>query len=123
MFVYISGPYSGPTLEDRLANTEYAIHFYLVLIQKGYTPFCPHLTHFAHEYGLTKGIEIDYEEWMRQDLLWVEKCDVLLRLGPSPGANRERDHAINLLKPVFDSLDALLETYGDPYRSRKEKDE
>ena len=81
MRVFISGPYSG----NPVANTEAAMDAAHALMDLGFHPFCPHLSHFLEQYRSRP-----YEEWMRLDLEWVAQCDVLLRLpGESEGADRE----------------------------------
>ena len=52
----------------------------------------------------TKG----YEQWMKLDLAWLDKCDALLRLpGESPGSDREVDAAKERGIPVYYSVRAV----------------
>jgi hypothetical protein len=99
MKVYIAGPY---TTGDVSANVAHALEVYHQLLDRGHTPYCPHLSHFAH---LLR--QRPYEDWMRLDLAWLKECDVLLRLpGESPGAEVEEDAAFSIM-PVVYSLDQL----------------
>lgn len=80
--IYVSGPY---TLDPEKC-TRAAIHAGNVLLDAGFAPFVPHLSHFWH----TLVGERHYEDWMRIDLAWASVCDVMLRLpGESSGADRE----------------------------------
>jgi nucleoside 2-deoxyribosyltransferase len=96
--VFISGPYSiAPQ-----ANTEQAIAWMNLLLDAGFVPFCPHLSHYP-DIAQPRG----YEAWLAYDLVWLESCDVLLRLpGESPGADREvayaRQHGIPVVAVVHD---------------------
>lgn len=119
MRVYISGPYGAPTETERLANALRATDVYITLIKKGYTPFCPHLSHWANLRANELGTPVDYEEWLQLDLAWVKQCDIFLYLAPSPGADRELTLARELLMPSFTSLDEILSTYGDPCGTHK----
>ena len=94
MKIYIAGPYSADTKEERLANTHYTMDAWIALVKKGHTPFCPHLYHYMDEHAKLRGIEFSYSVWMEQDEAWLRECDALLFLGPSPGANKELAIAI-----------------------------
>jgi hypothetical protein len=63
----------------------------------GYVAHVPHLSHFRHLHNARP-----YEHWMRLDLAWLARCDVLVRLpGESPGADREVVEANRLGIPVL----------------------
>jgi hypothetical protein len=50
----------------------------------------------------------DFEFWMDKDMMWITKCDALLRTpGDSAGADREVLHAIRLGIPVYYSLEDI----------------
>lgn len=48
-----------------------------------------------------------YQPMMNISLSVLERCDALLLLAESPGANRERDLILALGKPVFLSLEEI----------------
>lgn len=92
--IYVAGPY---TLGDVAQNVATAIKAGDDLLDLGYVPFVPHLTHFWHM--LRPRL---YPEWVRYDLQWLPFCDGLLRLpGDSDGADREVQKATELGIPVF----------------------
>ena len=99
--VYVAGPYSG----DTDANIAKALFYADQLLEVGYVPYVPHLSHYWNlEYSH------DYETWMGQCLEWVARCDALVRVpGKSPGADREVEHANYLNIPVFYTLQELYE--------------
>jgi hypothetical protein len=73
------------------------------LVNMGFTPFIPHLSHFWH---LLK--PRPYGDWTRLDFDWLPKCDVLLRLsGESSGADAEVKRAMELGIPVVHDLDEM----------------
>jgi hypothetical protein len=101
--VYVAGPY---TQGDTAVNVANAMSTATLLLDAGYAPFVPHLTHFWHL--LTPRA---YEDWMTLDFRWLERCDALLRLdGASAGADREVLHAEHLGLPIFYDVAELLTT-------------
>lgn len=93
-FVYVAAPY---TQGDVARNVKRAIDCGDWLLNHGYTPFIPHLTHFWHMQH-----EHLYPEWLAYDIRWMEKCDAVLRLdGPSDGADREVRRAQAFGIPVY----------------------
>ena len=80
--VYVAGPY---THEDVAQNVRRAIGVADILLNNGYFPYVPHLTHFWHLVS-----PHSHAEWIRLDEVWLAKCDALVRLpGSSPGADHE----------------------------------
>ena len=102
--VYIAGPYSKP---DQAVNTKTAMEIWHMLADKGYAPFCPHLSHFLH---IAK--PRDYEEWLAQDLVWLYQCNAVLRFqGESSGADKEVAAAFAAGIPVFFTIQDLHEYF------------
>jgi hypothetical protein len=92
--VYISGPYSTG---DQAENVARAMTVWHRLVDLGFHPYCPHLTHFLHMQR-----QRPYDEWIAFDLDEIESQDVVLRLpGESKGADKETERAIDLLMPVI----------------------
>lgn len=102
--VYVAGPYTRP---DPCENTNRAILVANELLDVGYVPFVPHLTHFWHTVTPKP-----YKHWLEYDKHWVAVCDVVLRLsGESAGADEEIRLANSLGIPVVHSLDELKKRY------------
>ena len=98
--VYIASPYS---IGDKCLNVNKSLEISNELIEHGFAPFAPLLSHF-HNMSFYQ----PYEVWMEQDMTWVASCDCLLRLpGQSSGADREVERAKEVGIPVFYSLEDL----------------
>lgn len=105
--IFIAGPYSS----DPVGNTGRAMEVVHKLMDLGYAPFCPHLTHFLHLHRWRA-----YEEWLALDMVYLEKCDALLRLtGHSSGADKEVMRADELGMRVYFKIEDI------PDRHKKEK--
>lgn len=114
--VYVAGPL---TVGDTETNIRTAVLRASELVDKGYYPFVPHLTHF---WGLIW--PRDYEQWLQYDFEWLSTYHALFRLkGESPGADREEAEARRLGIPVFYSISELEEwangTEETPARARR----
>lgn len=98
--VYIAGPYSNG---DVTLNVRLAISVAHTLLDMGYVPYCPHLSHW-----MDLQHHRDYEDWMAYHLHWLPLCDVVLRLpGESPGADSEVARATELGIPVVYGIEEL----------------
>jgi hypothetical protein len=99
--VYIASPY---TLGDVAVNVKRQLDCVDELMDLGFAPYAPLYSHFQH-----MAHPRPYQDWINIDLVWVEICDVLLRLdGESKGADGEVALALKLGKPVFYSIDELV---------------
>lgn len=102
--VYIASPY---TLGDVAVNVKLQLDVYDKLMTLGFAPFAPLYSHFQH---MTH--PRPYEDWIKIDLVWVEACDCVLRLGgESKGADGEVEYAKTLDKPIFYNIDELIKYY------------
>lgn len=97
MKVYVAGPY---TQGNVTMNVRAAIKVADALAVLGHTPYIPHLTHF---WDLISPKPYDW--WLRYDAVWLQECDVLLRLpGESNGADLEMKLAEERHMPVVRSI-------------------
>lgn len=99
--IYIAGPYSAKTEQQRIRNVNLAIDAGLKLFFKGHYPYIPHLTHFIDLYAIKKSIKMKWDDYIHWDLPWLEFCDAILYLGKSNGADLELERAKKLGKKVF----------------------
>lgn len=99
-FIYVAGPYTNGDVGENVRN---AILAGDRLLDKGYLPYIPHLTHFWHLLSPK-----DYCVWTSMDLAWLDKCDAILRLpGESKGADFEVNCAMLSGMPVYYSLEEI----------------
>lgn len=104
ILVYVAGPYTLPVGQEE-ANVWHAIDTCDFLMDKGFIPYNPLLSHYHH-----LRCPRDYEWWLAFDLKWLKACDVLYRIpGKSNGADKEVLFTIEKLgKPVFYTVTDLL---------------
>jgi hypothetical protein len=105
--IYVAGPYTAPTAELRLRNTNIAIDVGLQLWKKGHFPYIPHLTHFVDERAAEIDIPMQYEEYLAWDTEWLKQCDAFLYLASSRGADYELQNAKRLGLAIFHSIDEI----------------
>lgn len=99
--VYVAGPY---VQGDVVVNVKRAIEAGERLLDAGYWPFVPHLSHFWHL--LYPHVR---ETWLDYGLSWLKVCDAVVRLpGASDGADLEVMEAVRLRIPVYDGLEEFL---------------
>jgi len=105
MTIGIAGPYSAPTVEERKANSDAMNFAAAILYEKGHIPFI----------GVNMAIPVvekvngndKYKVMMNISLAVIDKCDALLVIGESPGANKEKDLIISKGLPVYYSIEEI----------------
>lgn len=98
--VFISSPY---TIGDVGANVGGSMKVALKLIDLGYAPYCPLLSHFLHMVEPKP-----YQQWLSIDIAFLKRCDCVLRLpGKSEGADFEVKYAEDHNIPVYYSIDDI----------------
>lgn len=100
--IYIAGPYSKG---DVAVNVRNSMVLQSRLYDWGFHVYNPLLTHFVHLHDPRS-----YEFWLKEDLVWLAKCDALVRLpGESSGAELEIVEAEKLGIEVYrmDNLNIL----------------
>ena len=99
--VYIASSYTKGNCND---NVRQPLLIAEKLVEMGYLPFCPLLTHF---WDFLSPHPYDY--WMKLDEGWLKKCDILLRL---PGESEGADHEVRLAKlnyiPVVFGMESFM---------------
>lgn len=99
--VYMASPYTNG---DTAVNVKTQMDAFVDLLDNGYLPFAPLLTHFVHMVHRRP-----YKTWTAYDDEWLKMCDVVMRLpGESEGADREVGLARLLGIPVVRSLPELM---------------
>ena len=110
IYVYVAGPLS---VGDVGGNVGYACGVGWALMQRGYVPYVPHLTHYWDQLATSAGfLPRTWDQWLTYDERWLAKCDVVLRLsGESRGADREELFARKNGIPVVYSRDDLYRRF------------
>lgn len=102
MLIAVAGPYSAATAEARQRNLDAMNAAAAQMFRLGHIPV------IGVNAALPVVDQLDpaerYENIMAISLAVVEKCDAILMIGESPGANRERDLMQQLGRPVYTSL-------------------
>ncbi|MFN7975422.1 MAG: DUF4406 domain-containing protein [Acidobacteriota bacterium] len=102
MLIAVAGPYSAPTEAERQRNLDRMNQAAAELLARGHVPVI----------GVNAALPVvarlppseRYEAIMTISLAVVDRCDGLLLLGESPGANRERDLVLGKGLPVWTRL-------------------
>ena len=96
-YVYIAGPYTNGGI---VHNIQAAIDWAETIMERGFVPYIPHLSHLWDIYS-----PHPYDEWLEFDLKWLDRCDALLRIpGVSAGADMEVGYALEHNIPIFNSV-------------------
>lgn len=105
MIIGVAGPYSAPTEEERKRNSDAMNSAAAILYEKGHIPFIGVNMAFPIVEKVNKNNK--YKVMMDISLAVIDKCDALLFIGESPGANRERDLIISKRLPVYYSIEEI----------------
>jgi len=102
----VASPYS---LGSEGENVRRSIDIGNELINEGFAPCLPLLSHFQHMIHPQPG-----QTWMELDLEWLSVCHGLLRLsGESTGADMEVEFARDNEIPVFYTIGQVIEYFTD----------
>lgn len=107
MIIGVAGPYSADTEEKRQQNLDDLNKTAAQLLAKGHTPLIGvnAALPVVQQSGLTKHER--YEAIMKISMAVIDKCDALLIIAESPGANRERDFVQSKGLPVYFSIEEI----------------
>jgi len=102
--VYLSSPYS---IGDKEKNVQRQFDAAKILIDRGFNVWCPLVGHF-----MQPTLNLSWEEWLKIDLDWLSRCDVVLRLdGESKGADEEVLYAEENSIPVYYKIEELINNF------------
>jgi hypothetical protein len=99
--IYVSGPLTNDNPDIVTQNISDAVNIGIDLLAKGHHCLVPHLSYHLEKVAKQRKMGFDYEKYMALDLALLSMCDAIYFMGSSPGADRERELAIKLGKPVF----------------------
>jgi hypothetical protein len=108
--LYVAGPYSADTEAQQLAHVRAAEVAALECMRRGWAVICPHtMTNgWEHAGGLT------YADFLAMDLELLSRCDALLYLAASPGADKELRRAEACGLRVFRDLGEVSDLHAVP---------
>lgn len=98
MIIGVAGPYSADTEEQRQENLEVLNRAAAQLLEMGHIP----IIGINAALPIVKYAKTDsYTGIMAISMAVIDKCEGLLLLAESPGANKERDHVQSKGLPIF----------------------
>src|SRR5436305_8806814 len=89
MLIIVAGPYSAASEDERQENLDRMNAAAFDVLKRGHIPVVG--VNAALPIVGGSGGEDEYEAIMRISLALAERCDAILIIAESPGANRERD--------------------------------
>ncbi|MBN8569815.1 MAG: DUF4406 domain-containing protein [Ignavibacteria bacterium] len=105
MIIGVAGPYSAPTEEQRQKNLDAMNEAAARVLEKGHIPIIG--MNAALPIVTIANIKDKYKATMEISLAVIDKCDAILMIGESPGANKERDLVKAKGLPVYHSVDEI----------------
>lgn len=105
MMIAVAGPYSAETEEERKSNLDAMNTAAAEIYMKGHIPVIGVNAALFITEKLEKNLR--KKAMMEISLAVVEKCDALLLLKESPGANLERDLIISLGKKIYTGTEEI----------------
>lgn len=105
MVIGIAGPYSADTSEQRNKNLDVLNRAAAQLLDKGHIPLI----------GVNAALPVvsfidkteRYKAIMKISLAMIDRCEALLLLGESPGANKEKELIVSKGLPVYYRLENI----------------
>jgi ASC-1-like (ASCH) protein len=97
--IYVAGPYTAPTPEEKKENIMRAIKIGIELSKLGYVPFVPHAATADWEL-----LGLNEQECLAIQRDMIRKSDAFFFIAPSPGTNSERKLALELGMDIFTSV-------------------
>jgi hypothetical protein len=111
MLIAVAGPYSADTLEQRQRNLDLLNDAAAGVLKLGHIPVIG--VNAALPVIERLGPEANrYEAIMTISLALINKCDAILMIGDSPGANRERDLIESKGLPVYRNINEIPTSPG-----------
>lgn len=105
MIIGVAGPYSAATEEGRQQNLDRLNETAAKLLELGHIPL---IGMNAALPVVNKTENVDrYTSIMDISMAVIDKCEALLLLAESPGANRERDLVLAKGLPVFTNIEEM----------------
>ena len=105
MIIGVAGPYSADTESQRQNNLDAMNQAAARLLEKGHIPLIG--VNAALPIVSKSKITNKYKAIMDISLTVIDKCEGLLLLAESPGANKERDLILSKGLPVYRNIEEI----------------
>ncbi len=105
MIIAVAGPFSAETPEQESRNLAAMNEAAARLLEAGHIPFIG--INAALPVVEKANVNNRYDALMKISMALIDKCEAILMLGESPGANKERDHIISKGLPVYYDLSEI----------------
>ena len=110
MIIAVAGAYSANKEEERQRNLDALNEAAARLLEKGHIPLIG--VNAALPVIAKANLEAPYKAIMDISMTVIDRCEALLLISESPGANRERDFILSKGLPVYYSIDDVAEAIG-----------
>ncbi len=107
MIIGVAGPYSADTAEKRKSNLDAMNNAAARLLELGHIPLIG--MNAALPVIERANLKDKYKATMEISLAVIDKCEGILIIGESPGANKERDLILSKNLPVYYKLEEVPE--------------
>ncbi|MFZ1320942.1 MAG: DUF4406 domain-containing protein [Ignavibacteria bacterium] len=105
MIIGVAGPYSADTEAERKDNLDAMNEAAAKILELGHIPLIG--INAALPVVEKSNFENKYEAIMEISLAVIDKCEAILMIGSSPGADRERDLVMSKGLPVYYSIEEI----------------
>lgn len=105
MIIGVAGPYSADTEAERKANLDAMNETAANILELGHIPLIG--VNAALPVVEKSNVENKYKAIMDISMTVLDKCDAILMIGSSPGADRERDLIMSKGHPVYYSIEEI----------------
>lgn len=105
MIIAIAGPYSASTEAQRQKNLDAMNEVAARVYEKGHIPFIG--VNMALPVVAMSDVDDTYSAIMDISMAVIDKCDAILMIGESKGANMEKEHIAGKGLPVYYSLNDI----------------
>lgn len=112
MLIAVAGPYSAEATDARQRNLDALNRAAAEVYKPGHIPVVGVNAALSVVEFLAAAEQDRYEAIMEISLAVVDKCDAILKIAESPGANRERDLIRAKGLPVYNSISEISPLTG-----------
>jgi hypothetical protein len=107
MIIGVAGPFSAPTEEQRQKNLDAMNEAAARLLEMGHVPLIG--VNAALPIVEKANVADKYKAIMDISMAVIDKCEAILMIGESAGANREKEHVAAKGLPVYWSIEEVPE--------------